>query len=1588
MPRPKPQRQILSIPLTSGLAQKESPEWLQLGQAITLQGYEKNKVSTIQKQMGFFQIPAPASFVNTTIVDVATNDKVLLEIGNESYLDIPATLYAFNSTAGTNSFIDLIPNLAISPVNSLASYVQTIGDIDAIGVPPVVSGFESNISLCVFSLDVESNGIFRVYWFAYDILSGRIVSAPQEVSSLSGISTSTGLTAPRLAIGSAAIGSSTVYLAVGQSGSSNIYGTTLSAGSGAFGSWTTAVVLASDVNQNSIAAFGWAETYPAPVALTLAYEKDASGTKTIHAATFNDSLALQTAGDLTDATYAGQDVTGMAVATDYTQLWIAYAYSSGSGLTTQTAVYAGAMALDLGSTTSAPADLSAGMLGLYPNYPGPRLISLTYTGSLNMQAMWSPPDVHIGYDPRYVATPVPVKTMAPPLCAIYQCAFYTSGGFTVVHANQPRWTNNVTLASAPFVVSTSDDFEWCVLGWIPSGNLNPTFSGCAANTFTANTNVLLDQLIPYAGYLNFRSNVYSSNVNVSGAQGLATINSAVAETVKVRTDLFPFPPWGSPVTLSLTHPGSGYTQGPNVTACWGAGANLWVDLRGQFGSHTVNTIANVEIVPLNGNVARISQYASLTFPIADSYGPPGPNISVTYNGLTGSVPNVMAISSITSVWKNAANNNPLFALDLCGQTITISNSTHPGNNGTFVIIGYIPGHRAWNSVINDQVTPGVIYVRNDQGANDTSNAVHWKVQDGSGGGSGYYQANNAQVPIWIADMVGPDGNTATVYTTLGYASIAPGPSGGQVNKVTLHEGYTNVNIGYNSDVRSEADAGNAVWAFVPGPIGSQLATLSIPEFGFGTGGTEAFVLGCSNTSSANVYATVSFNQNGNVNTQSSSGVVTEDAGSCNLQGTAQSLVQNIQGSYYMLSCDTWSDFATHNDVASPYRNVPMRLIGSIQPRLGLSNVYGTCNTLTQAVTDILYSGTSFAPIVLSSGAGGIVEICAVPLVSQVSDLLTPQPEIPRAQWCELGGMTAWGAGLPYQTDTTSVTEFAFPYYPENITANVDPGGSGYQTGILNGSTYGYIASYSRTDRYGNIHRSGRSVPVTVTTLPTYDGSLYRATLEIPTMGFSYSQRGIANIYPPTGSPPTQQPIQIQLHRTLANGDVYYSCADYRPQGGSGPSYPTASGVAQNSLWAPYVTVRDGAWSDSSISNNGKLYGDGSDGVSSGSILDNLMPPAFQGLITHKSRLWGIDGPRVWYTKAITTGEGLGFNEQMAFSVDDGPGPVVALASMDERLVIFKRDRIFYMTGDGPDDRGMNNDLQPPQRILSDVGAVSWRGVVSFPGGIFFQSDNGIYLLTRKLEVQPAGKFVEDVLTSFPSVISTALDAASGSVYFLLALVEGVLVQSSIIVQYSYTLDVWSTYVPPSVAGSLNVQSICTSYQYTPLSLTGDLWVPSLTAATAGYSASSSLPLQRYTPYANVANSYMWANNYVPGVWESNWIKGSAIEGFLHFWKVLVSLHSLDPHQLTVSIGYNYNTTYTDTFTVGASAMANVTTPTVQWEFQPSSPKAESMRIKITDSADAVIPPLTGAGPQIFGVTVVVGTHEGTFRIPVTQRGSK
>ena len=123
--------------------------------------------------------------------------------------------------------------------------------------------------------------------------------------------------------------------------------------------------------------------------------------------------------------------------------------------------------------------------------------------------------------------------------------------------------------------------------------------------------------------------------------------------------------------------------------------------------------------------------------------------------------------------------------------------------------------------------------------------------------------------------------------------------------------------------------------------------------------------------------------------------------------------------------------------------------------------------------------------------------------------------------------------------------------------------------------------------------------------------------------------------------------------------------------------------------------------------------------------------------------------RIRYSKSFTSDFAAEFNDVLEIRVSSDRGKLVALAAMDDNLIIFAERGIFtVLIGNGPSADGSGSSFGLARPIPADGGCISPRSVAVGPVGIYFQSQRGIYLLSRQLSVGFVGHAVQDLTEGY------------------------------------------------------------------------------------------------------------------------------------------------------------------------------------------------------------------------------------------------
>jgi len=518
---------------------------------------------------------------------------------------------------------------------------------------------------------------------------------------------------------------------------------------------------------------------------------------------------------------------------------------------------------------------------------------------------------------------------------------------------------------------------------------------------------------------------------------------------------------------------------------------------------------------------------------------------------------------------------------------------------------------------------------------------------------------------------------------------------------------------------------------------------------------------------------------------------------------------------------------------------------------------------------------------------------------------------------EIGNDLHITGGFLWMYDGYEPVEHGFHLYPDNVGVTTATG-----SGSITAQQYYYVATYEWADNQGNIFRSAGSIPVAITTTTASSTN----TIKIPTLRLTYK---------------TANPVKINLYRWSTAQQTYYSVAS--------TSVPTLNDTSTDS-----VTFTD-TQADSAIIGNSILY-------TTGGVVENIAAPAVDVTTLYKSRLFAIaaeDKNVLWYSKQVIQGTPVEMSDLFTLYVaptagaQGNTGPMRCLSALDDKLVIFKDNAIYYVVGNGPDNTGANNDFSEPTFITSTVGCANQHSIVFMPQGLMFQSDKGIWLLGRDLSTQYIGAPVESY-TDGATVVSALNIPGTNQVRFTL--------DTGVTLMYDYYYGQWGTFANiPGISSTL-------------------------------YQDRHTFLNERGQVYQETPGSYQDGSQPVLMRFQMPWANLAGLQGYERAYFFYLLGTYLSPHKLYITIGYdyqegpsqavtitpdNYSAPYGGDSLYGGSPVNGGASAVEQWRVFFKQQKCQAFQITIREIFDATIGTgVPGAGFTLSGLNLVIGGKKG------------
>jgi hypothetical protein len=540
---------------------------------------------------------------------------------------------------------------------------------------------------------------------------------------------------------------------------------------------------------------------------------------------------------------------------------------------------------------------------------------------------------------------------------------------------------------------------------------------------------------------------------------------------------------------------------------------------------------------------------------------------------------------------------------------------------------------------------------------------------------------------------------------------------------------------------------------------------------------------------------------------------------------------------------------------------------------------------------------------------------------------------------ELGNNLNITGGLLYGYDGNTLSEQNFNLYPD---MDLDLDGNGTSKSLAVSSTGGsipatsapfyYAVVYQWTDAQGMTHTSAPSVPV-IAAAASFSGSTNSVTVSVPTLRLTYKSG-----------------VRIIIYRWSTTQQTYYQITSI-----------TAPVV--NSTTSDVVTFVD-TFTDAQIVGNAILY-------TTGGVLENTGTSAMTALTIFDTRAFGIsaeDQNLLQFSKTVAEGVPVEMSDLLSIYVapntgaTQNTGPMRCLAPMDDKLIIFKKNAIYYINGTGPDITGANSQYSQPIFITSTIGCVNQKSIVLTPYGLMFQTSGEIWLLGRDLDTKYIGAPVEAFSGS--TVTSAFAIPDTNQIRFTMS--------SGMILMYDYFYNQWGTFV-----GAPAISSTIFQDKHTLLNSSGQI-----SQETPGVYLDRGVPVNMQ--------------------FTTGWINLAGLQGYIRAFFFYILGEYITPHKLALSIAYDYN---------AAATQLTVISPTnfspnfgnqdgnygdgvdqgfggegtlEQWRIFLDRQRCQAFQISMQESYDPSFGVAAGAGLTLSGLNLVVGMKKGFRPISSAQ----
>lgn len=367
----------------------------------------------------------------------------------------------------------------------------------------------------------------------------------------------------------------------------------------------------------------------------------------------------------------------------------------------------------------------------------------------------------------------------------------------------------------------------------------------------------------------------------------------------------------------------------------------------------------------------------------------------------------------------------------------------------------------------------------------------------------------------------------------------------------------------------------------------------------------------------------------------------------------------------------------------------------------------------------------------------------------------------------------------------------------------------------------------------------------------------------------------------------------------------------------------------------------------------------------GGAFENIPPAAPRWVCSAKNRLW-VPSPEnntdLFHSSQPITGEDVRWHPDLVVKVPAQGGEITAVIEHNQRVLVFKENAVYAVSGDGPGLTGQGGSFQVDQ-LTTSYGCEGPSAIQLIPGGVIFKSaDKGFWLVTDRYEFEYIGRGVDTYKAT--SILTSVHVPAQNQVRFLLPTdTDG---SASVFLVYDYYYKQWFIHrVTLSSSGPFEkVVDSCVS---------GDGRLYFLTDATT--------PRVLYEDSANYVDGSVTNTStaYRPTL-TTGWINFADVDGYqrIRYFDIQGTNTSAGGFTFNVTVYYNYDdVSGPDYFTFAMTAgNTNATNKLIRRIFlSDGKQKSRAIKVEITAASGSA---------EAFAETTLTSL---TFRLGIKKKAA-